>query len=82
MTASTPLTRSAFQAAVSRLSRLSRSVFLLHATEDVPLAAIASRLGLTREEVEHQLAYALAEIDRQIGTISPEGTVAPGGADR
>lgn len=82
MTAGTPLDREALQAAVSCLPRVSRSVFLLHATEDVPLVEIAVRLGLTPREVEHQLARALAEIDRQTGTISPTGGVASDSADR
>lgn len=80
MTVSTPLTRSALQASVSRLSPLSRLVFLLHATEEVPLVKIASRLGLTPQETEHELARALTEIDRQIGTISAADAVAPGAA--
>ena len=47
-----------------------------------PLSDIGQWLSLTPTDVERHLAAALVHLDRQIGTISPEGTVASDSADR
>ena len=72
----------ALQAALASLPEPSRSVYLLHARDQLSLCEIGRRLDLTPAETEKHLASALVRLDRQIGAISPEGTVAPSPADR
>ena len=72
----------ALEAALASLLEPSRTVFLLHARDQLPLGEVAPRLDLSVPDVEQHLAAALVDLDRQIGTISPQGMVAPGPADR
>ena len=72
----------ALKAALDTLPEPSRTAYLLHARDQLSLAEIGRRFDLTPTEAEEHLAYALVHLDRQIGTISPEGTVASGSADR
>lgn len=72
----------ALETALAGLPEPSRTVYLLHARDQLPLSAIGRRLDLTPAEVEEHLASALVHLDRQIGTISPADAVASGIADR
>lgn len=72
----------ALQAALASLPEPSHSVYLLHARDQLSLSEIGQRLDLTAEEAENHLASALVHLDRQIGTISPAGAVAPDSVDR
>lgn len=72
----------ALRAALASLPEPGRTVYVLHARDQVPLSGIGRRLNLLPGDLEQHLAEALSHLDRQIGTISPEGTVAPDSADR
>ena len=77
-----PIPADALTAALASLPEPSRTVYLLHARDQLSLAEIGRRFDLTPTEAEKHLAYALVQLDRQIGTISPEGTVVSVSADR
>ena len=78
----TLISENALTAALASLPEPSRTVYLLHARDQRSLSWIAERLELAPSEIERHLASALVHLDRQIGTISPEGTVASASADR
>ena len=77
-----PISADALKAALDTLLEPSLTVYLLHARDQLSLSEIGRRLDLTPAETESHLASALVHLDRQIGTISPEGEVASGRADR
>ena len=72
----------ALQAALTSLPEPSRTVYLLHARDQLSLSEIGQQLDLTPAEAQSYLASALVHLDRQIGTISPVGAVASDWADR
>ncbi|WP_298689271.1 sigma factor-like helix-turn-helix DNA-binding protein [uncultured Sphingomonas sp.] len=48
-----------------------RTVYLLHARDEVPFDAIAVRLGIARADVMAHLAHALAALSKALDESSP-----------
>lgn len=64
-------------AALADLPERVRRVYLLSARDGLSDRTIAGQLGITTTQVEHELAQALAALERRIGTIRAAGAVAP-----
>lgn len=70
-----PHWRTRLQRALDALPVPARTVFTLHAWDDLPLSAIAARTGLSLGQVEVHLAAALVHLDRQIGASVTDAAV-------
>lgn len=54
------------EAALDRMPRLTRDIFLAHRIRDMPYREIAERTGLSVRQVERQMARAIILIDRGV----------------
>lgn len=60
------VTRERMQAALLRLPRFTREVFLAHRIDDLSYAEIAARTGVSVRRVEREIARALVGLDRAL----------------
>lgn len=58
----------AVEEAVARLSPRRRTIFLLHRLEDMTYAEIGERVGMSEKGVKKQMAKALLELRRAVGS--------------
>lgn len=63
---STTITRARMEAAVNRLPRFTRDVFLAHCVQGLNYPAIAARTGISVRRVEREIARALVGLDRAL----------------
>ncbi len=59
------------QAALVRLPRFTREVFLAHRLDDLSYVEIAARTGVSTRRVEREIARAIVALDRALSKPSP-----------
>ena len=59
--------------AVATMPALSRAIYLSHRLDGLDYRTIAARTGLTVAQVERQVAYAIAHLDRALDALERRG---------
>jgi len=62
-------TRERVEAAMATLPRKTREIFLAKRLDDLSYSEIASRTGLTEEQVRHHMYRAISSLDRHVNQV-------------